>query len=51
VGEEDERFKDGGAEMAVSTLTALSLDEKPVSNSLDFSSVDIALTDLNQSKD
>ena len=51
VGEEDKGFKDRDAEMAVSTSIALSQDNKPVSNSLDLTSVDIALIDLNQSKD
>ena len=49
-GEEDEVFKDKGAKAAVSTSTSLSLDDKPVSNLLDLTSIDIALTNLNQSK-
>lgn len=49
--EEDEGFQDEDAKMALSTSMALSLDDKLVSNSLDLTSADIALTNLNQSKD
>ena len=51
MGEEDEGFKDKGVETAISTFTTLPLDNKPVSNLLDLTSVDIGLIDLNQSKD
>ena len=40
--EEDEGFNDESAEMAVSTSTVLSLDGKPMSNSLDLTSTDIS---------
>ena len=49
--EEDEGFKDEGAETAVSTSTTLSLYDKPVSSSLDLTSTNISQIDRNQSKD